>query len=437
MSGRAFSSLTRGREAANHPGVKSAALALALLALVAAGCGGQAHSAASPVESRSCSDVVYAGDGEPDALVVSDLPRRGYGQATSALMTEAIKFVLQRRQYRAGDLRVGYQSCNDTVGDEPFDRGLCERNAKSYAAAEDVIGVIGPWNSGCAALQIPLLSRKAVGPLAMISPANTYTGLTQKVPGAPRPVYPDGSRNYVRVVPPDSQQGRAVAFLASRLGAKSVVSVTAPGDYGEGLTRPFIAAAQGLGLRAKDFEWGRHTSYVPLARQVSTQEPQVVYLAGLPSLNGKRLLADLRANLDADVVFVGSDAWLTVAPADLGRPGDGLLIAFGGVPPEKLPPTGRSFLRAFGKPAFDLRQGYGAPEAAQATEVLLDAIGRSDGSRASVVDELFKTRVTDGILGSFTFDRNGDMDPAAVGLFRIRNGKVVVDRVLRVPAETG
>jgi branched-chain amino acid transport system substrate-binding protein len=437
LSGRAFSSLTSGREAANHPGVKSAAIALALLALAAAGCGGQAHSAASPVESRSCSDVVYAGDGEPDALVVSDLPRRGYGQATSALMIEAIKFVLQRRQYRAGDLRVGYQSCNDTVGDEPFDRGLCERNAKSYAAAEDVIGVIGPWNSGCAALQIPVLSRKSVGPLAMISPANTYTGLTLKTPGAPRGLYPDGLRNYVRVVPPDNQQGRAVALLASRLGAKSVVSITAPGAYGEGLSGPFIASAQGMGLKAKDFEWARSTTYVPLARQVVLQKPQVVYLAGLPSLNGKRLLADLRANLDTDVVFVGSDAWLTVAPSDLGRTGEGLLIAFGGVPAEELPAEGRSFLRAFGKPAFDLRQGYGAPEAAQATEVLLDAIGRSDGSRVSVVDELFKARVKDGILGSFTFDRNGDIDPAGVGLFRIRNGKVVVDRVVRVPAETG
>jgi hypothetical protein len=113
------------------------------------------------------------------------------------------------------------------------------------------------------------------------------------------------------------------------------------------------------------------------------------------------------------------------------------LIALAGVPAEKLPAAGRSFLRAFGKPAYALRHGYGAPEAAQSAQVLLDAIGRSDGSRASVVDELFRTDVKGGILGSFRFDRNGDIDPAAVGLFRIANGKVVVDSIIHVRSESG
>src|SRR5262245_2052840 len=108
------------------PGVKTAAFGLALLALAAAGWGGRKQNAATPVESRSCSDIVYAGEGRPDAIVVSDLPRRGVGKPTSRLMDEAIKFVLARRDYRAGDLRIGYQSCNDTVGNEPFSAGLCE-----------------------------------------------------------------------------------------------------------------------------------------------------------------------------------------------------------------------------------------------------------------------------------------------------------------------
>ena len=302
--------------------MKPAALALVLLAFAAAGCGNE--KSATPISSKTCSDVVYGGKGKPDAIVVSDFPRRGYLQRTTLLMEDAIKLVLARRGYRAGASRVGWQSCDDSVGDEPYDPGLCERNARAYAAASDVVGVIGPLNSACAAVQIPVLSRNAAGPLAMISPANTYTGLTRKVPGGPPQLYPDGSRNYVRVVPPDSQQGKAVALLASQLGAKSVVSVTAPGDYGEGLTVPFNAEAQALGLRASDFEWGRHMTYVPLARQVAAREPQLVYLAGLPSLNGKRLLMDLRAKLGNDVVFVGSDAWLDVPPSALGRTGEGL-----------------------------------------------------------------------------------------------------------------
>ena len=79
--------------------------------------------------------------------------------------------------------------------------------------------------------------------------------------------------------------------------------------------------------------------------------------------------------------------------------------------------------------------GTGPPEAAQATEVLLDAIARSDGTRASVVEELFATKVENGIIGSFTFDRLGDIDPAPVGVYRYEDGKIVVDRVIRGPLD--
>ncbi len=74
-------------------------------------------------------------------------------------------------------------------------------------------------------------------------------------------------------------------------------------------------------------------------------------------------------------------------------------------------------------------------EAAQAAEVLLDSIARSDGSRASVVDELFKTEVTNGLLGSFSFDRYGDIVPAPVGIYRFEGGEIVADGVIRAPLD--
>jgi ABC-type branched-subunit amino acid transport system substrate-binding protein len=50
---------------------------------------------------------------------------------------------------------------------------------------------------------------------------------------------------------------------------------------------------------------------------------------------------------------------------------------------------------------------------------VLAAIARSDGTRASVLDAMRHTRVTDGILGSFGFDRNGDITPARVAVLRV------------------
>ena len=101
------------------------------------------------------------------------------------------------------------------------------------------------------------------------------------------------------------------------------------------------------------------------------------------------------------------------------------------VPVSELPPVGQRFLRDSG--AEIVGTGTGPPEAAQAAEVLMDAIARSDGTRASVVDELFATRVKNGILGSFRFDELGDIEPAPVGIYRYEDGKVVVDGIIRTP----
>jgi len=44
----------------------------------------------------------------------------------------------------------------------------------------------------------------------------------------------------------------------------------------------------------------------------------------------------------------------------------------------------------------------------QAAQVMLDAIAASDGSRSDVISKLFASNVQDGLLGSFTFNEDGD-----------------------------
>jgi serine/threonine protein kinase len=47
------------------------------------------------------------------------------------------------------------------------------------------------------------------------------------------------------------------------------------------------------------------------------------------------------------------------------------------------------------------------------------AITRSDGSRASVLEELRTVEVKDGLLGDFRFDRYGDITPAKLTVLRV------------------
>ena len=73
----------------------------------------RASDAALP--SFACSRVTYAGAGTPRFLMVSDLPLHGPGRGATVPMVEAIRFVLDRHDFKAGRFTVGYQSCDDST----------------------------------------------------------------------------------------------------------------------------------------------------------------------------------------------------------------------------------------------------------------------------------------------------------------------------------
>jgi ABC-type branched-subunit amino acid transport system substrate-binding protein len=109
----------------------------------------------------------------------------------------------------------------------------------------------------------------------------------------------------------------------------------------------------------------------------------------------------------------------SIPAADLiaaaGKAARGLYVATLAVPRGALPlsPAGRRI-------AHDIEaERPGVLEAAQATELVLSAIARSDGTRASVLEQLRAIQVSNGILGTFRFDRNGDMTPGRVPIVRV------------------
>jgi hypothetical protein len=73
--------------------------------------------------------------------------------------------------------------------------------------------------------------------------------------------------------------------------------------------------------------------------------------------------------------------------------------------------------------------------AAQAADVLLDAIARSDGTRASVVRELFAARVHNGILGNFTVTPQGDTTARTMTIYRVAHPAFRPWQVITPPCE--
>jgi branched-chain amino acid transport system substrate-binding protein len=364
-------------------------------------------------------------------------------------------FVLRERRFRAGRFRVAYQSCDDSVARTGiFDEPKCAANARAYVQNQDVVGVIGTFNSSCAAAALPELNRAPGGPLAMISPSNSVVGLTRSGPGVdpslPGALYPTGRRNYLRVHPTDDLQGAALALLARDRGHRRVY-VLDDGDPGFGVlwATAFETAARRLGLTVVGRNtWDpQATGYADLARRIARSRAEAVFVGGLLDTNAARVVRDLRAGLGASVDLLAPDGLknpgatsLTLLMDQAGRAALGVYVSLAGAVTERLPPAGTRFVRRFGKTQAGVAIQPFAVYAAQATEVLLDAIARSDGTRASVLEELFATRVRDGLLGSFTFDANGDITESPVTILRVVRGGGpsrtgieggVVDRVVR------
>jgi class 3 adenylate cyclase/ABC-type branched-subunit amino acid transport system substrate-binding protein/predicted Ser/Thr protein kinase len=433
--------------------VVGGASAAVIVATVAIRDAGETRGEALP--DPPCGEVVSTSL-SPDVLIASDLTLGGAeARAENQPLADAIRFALRRRGFKAGDYTVGYQSCDNSSATEDLEAFLkkCGSNARTYARATRLLAVIGNLYSACAATQIPILNRAPGGPLVMISPGNTKPGLTRGGPGTeasePESYYPTGDRNFFRVVPPDQFQGAAHATLAKRLRLRKVYVLHDGGPYGVVLATAFVRAARKLELElAGTSRWDpRAKSYTALADRVARSGADGVFLGGTIFEGGDRVIQALRARVGRGLTIMGGDGFHPVP--DLleatGPAARGMYVSVAGLPLDELGPVGLGFVRAFADRRRGRAIGAYAVEAAQAAEVALQAIARSDGTRDSVLREVRATDVSDGILGNFHFDRHGDITPAPVTIYRVVGTAdasadvfsqfrgAVVDSVIHVP----
>jgi DNA-binding SARP family transcriptional activator len=397
-----------------------------------------------PLPASSCAPLVYAGPGRPRFIVASDLALQSGTNTPTRPIQLGIEQLIRERGFHAGRYSIGYQSCDDsTVQAGAFDWAKCISNARAYSADLDVIGVVGTYNSGCSYVEIPILNVAPHGPVAMVSPLNTNSQLTipasTGVPGWR--MDPAGVRNFARVIAADHVQYAADAVLERDLGVRRVAVLDDGGPAAVDADRWFGYAARRLGLRTVRVPWNsQHPVVARLLVRVRMTHADGVFVAagGLPE-SGPAVAA-LHAALGPKVPVVVTDwfAGWSFFVRVAGRSADGVYASTAGVPDSRLPPDGRRLVHRIGSPV-----SYTSAYGAAAAEVLLDAIARSDGTRASVSRQLFETHIR-SVLGDIRIDARGDPTTAAVTIFRIEAGArndtgqadyqdAVVDRVILPP----
>jgi len=411
-------------------------LLIGAFAFAAAGCGGGDEEGAGdtsgggggggggevePLPSASCTGIEFKGEGDPDVLIASDLPLQGSSRTQTLQIIGAIRQVLDQRGWKAGDANVAFQSCDDATAQlGKWDPSKCNQNAQAYAQNEAVVGVIGTFNSGCAAVEIPILNQAPGGGVAMVSPANTYVCLTEGGPGCaddePDKYYPSGTRNYLRVVAHDAYQGAVVAEFMVEQGTKSLYILNDKEAYGLGVATNVREAAEHLGIKVAGFEqWDPQASnYEAVMQKVKQSGADGLFLGGLVDENGAQVIKDKVKVLgpnDGVVKLYMPDGFTTQQTIDeAGVPNtENAFFSVAGVPVDEFEsPQAKDFIVKFretlGGEPVDPYAVYGA----QAADVLLTAIENGGGDRANVASELFKVKVEGGFLGDFSFSENGD-----------------------------
>jgi len=435
--------------------------AVGALALLAAGCGGGGDNksggggdtggggggSVSALPASSCGPLEYKGSGDPDYLIATDLPMQGGSRTQTLQMIQAIRYVLDQQDWKSGDYNIAFQACDDASAQlAKWDPDKCSANAHNYAQNSKLLGVVGTFNSGCAAIEIPVLNSAPGGGLMLLSPANTYGCLTEPCAGdEPEKYYPSGKRTYARVAPSDPNQGAVDAkFLASQ-GVKRVSVLNDKEAYGLGVAKNFAGAAKAAGMTVTGF-----TAYDPkqanfraLFTRIKGQNPDAVFIGGLVDENSGQLINDKVAILgpNSGVKLMLPDGFTTDAIFDRKEGGTpeakDAYFSVAGVGIDKYKGAALDFINGFksklGGKAVDPYAILGA----QAGQVLIDAIGKSDGSRSDVISKVYATKVNNGLIGNFSFNENGDLSGAkgAAVLFTIYKGTDHLNTVLTTAPE--
>jgi branched-chain amino acid transport system substrate-binding protein len=416
-------------------------LLLAVTGLAAASCGGDDDGGGEGGEvtalpSSSCSALEYKGEGDADFIVSSDLPRQGGSRLQTTQMVGAMRLLLDDKGWKAGDYNIAFQDCDDSTAQAAkWDSGKCSQNANAYASNESVIAVVGTFNSGCAAIEIPVLNNAPGGGLLLFSPANTYGCLTEPCAGnEPEKYYPTGKRTYARVAPSDPNQGAVVAQLMGEQGVKSVYILNDKEAYGLGVAKNVQGAAEAAGIEVVGFAAYTPTSanFEALFQKIKGTNPDAVFVGGLVDENSGQLINDKVAVLgpnNGDVKLFLPDGFATDA---VFKPVEGgttkardAFFTVAGAPVDDYTGKGGEFARRFQQEVLggDPVDPY-AVLAVQAMDVVLTAIENSDGTRGDVIAKTFETKVEDGYIGGFEINENGDVTGAsgAVLTFSVYKG---------------
>jgi branched-chain amino acid transport system substrate-binding protein len=273
-------------------------------------------------------------------------------------------------------------------------------NARNIVADPNVLVLVGHFNSGVA---LPSSEVYKDAMLAMISPANTATEITDR-----------GYPNVNRVCGRDDVQGPVGArFAAQDLKHKSVYIIHDKTLYGQGVADNFRNEANKLGLKVLGYEGTEErANFSPIITPMKAKNPDLVYFGGIYHQGGL-LLKQMREK-GVNAIFMGPDGLDSSEMVKIaGAQVVGSYYTTVAGPPDAYPESAafaKKFKQRFGKEVESFAM-YGYDAALVGIEAIEQSIQSNGGqkpSRAEVSSAVRKLKNFKGVTGAIAFDNKGD-----------------------------
>ena len=411
------------------------AMAIPLLLMVLAACG------------SGTSNGTTTTTGNTTIKIATDLPVSGKDESSGKPAENGAHLALD--EANANHTIQGYTLQfvpKDDVGvGQIHDPAVGQQNVRALIGDALVAGIVGPFNSNVARAEMPIANK---APIALLSPANTNTCLTQSTPdtGCTGPnlqvpiLRPTGKVTYFRIATTDNHQGGVGAdYLYKTLNYKTAYVIDDAETYGLGIASAFIKeySADGGTVLGHSSEPGTTTSYLNLLTQIAAMHPSVIYFAGLDSTGGI-LVRQQMEKIAAlkNTPYAGGDGLQTSTFATtIGSNSGGPVYSTVAAANADIIPAAQAFITKY-KSVYGASQ-YGAYSASgfDAMNIYIQAIKTAlangavtpQNSNDSAGAVKFRQAVInaiqgisfDGVLGHQSFDSNGDTTNKVIAIYQL------------------
>ncbi len=346
-----------------------------------------------------------------------DLPMSG-GEAPNGVPTNNGVLIAIEEANKAGGKYQFAEELKDDAVNGVHDPAQGAKNMQELLADKAVVGIVGNFNSNVGKASIPITNAAGV---VMISPSQTNPTLTK---GPDAKALRKKANNYFRVCPTDDLQGPVAADYAFKvLKAKKVAIVDDQETYGKGIADEFEKEFKRLGGKVVSHDGipkGTQDFHAILTK-IKSLSPDLLFFGGVTTTGGG-LIRKQMADVGLKVAYEGGDGivedeFLKVA----GDSADGSYGTVASVNAEKMA-AAAGFLKAYEEKFKDKPGAYSA-NAYVAAKIIIDAVKAVGPDRAKVRAHVAALKNYKSIIGTFSFDANGDTSNKIISVYQVKGGK--------------